>query len=68
MKAQLGEKGLCCETANVAGRIGASSSLSRADVVLFTVAGEGCLEEVLVCPRETSPSGPGQVSEGRGHL
>jgi len=42
MKAQLGENGLCCETVNVAGRIGASSSLSRADVVLFTVAGEGC--------------------------
>lgn len=39
MRAQLGEKGLCCETANVAGRIGASSSLSRADMVLFTVAG-----------------------------
>ena len=42
MKAQLGEKGLCCETANVPDRIGASFSLRRMDVVLFTVAGVGC--------------------------
>ena len=106
MKAQLGEKGLCCETANVAGSIGKwqstqvllpGKSHGQRSLVGYSPWGRkesdtterlhfplsfhfsqqsgrgslhsswGGLSWRKCGPRETSPSGPGQVSEGRGH-